>query len=290
MAMLPSPPCVTIRPMQAPDVIAYLDYRAFLRDWFEWKKSQNPRYSHRLFARRAGVRSPSLLLLVSEGKRNLTAATTEAFSQAMGLDEDAARHFTLLVRMDQAETSAARAEALEAILATKRFREARRMDAAAYQYFARWWFPAVHELAHRHDFVADAGWVAARLRPSITEAQAEDALQALLELGLLEGDDEGVPRPTDRSVVTPHEVADLALRGYHSAMLGLAAESISGYHRPERHVLGLTAAIPVELVPKVKDRLNEMQRELLSMCDQGPAEQVYQLTMAFFPLSDAPEE
>ncbi|MEO0606297.1 MAG: TIGR02147 family protein, partial [Myxococcota bacterium] len=78
---------VTLATMGAPDVITYLDYRRFLHDWFEWKKTENARYSHRLFARRAGVRSPSLLLLVTEGKRNLTAVTTAGFCEAMGLDE-----------------------------------------------------------------------------------------------------------------------------------------------------------------------------------------------------------
>ena len=276
--------------MHAPDVIEYLDYRRFLRDWFDWKKTDNPRYSHRLFARRAGVRSPSLLLLVSEGKRNLTPQTLEGFCTAIGLEGASARHFTLLVRRDQAETSAERTEALEAILATQHFREARRLAAAAFSYFRHWWFTALHELAHRPDFQADPAWMAAQLRPTIAPEQAAEALEALLELGLLAEDEAGVPRPTDRSVVTPHEVADVAFNRYHEGMLERATEAIERFTADDRHVLGLTVAIPAHLVPRVKKRLNEVQRELLSLCDQEPREQVYQLSMAFFPLSAAKED
>lgn len=271
--------------MSAPDVVTYLSYRSFLKDWFAWKKSSNPRYSHRLFARRAGVRSPSLLLLVADGKRNLTPQTTESFAAAMDLDEASARFFTLLVRLDQAETAAGREEALEGILATKGFREARRLDAAASQYFARWWFPALHELARRADFEADPAWIAARLVPAVPEEAIDEALQALLALGLLAPDADGVPRPTDRTVVTPHEVSDVAFHQYHTQMLAHASTSLSRVPQPERHVLGLTVSIPQALVPVVKDRLNEIQRELLALCEQDPREQVYQLSIAFFPLS-----
>lgn len=276
--------------MEPPDVITYLDYRRFLRDWFDWKKADNSRYSHRLFARRAGVRSPSLLLLVSEGKRNLTAQTTQGFCDAMALDEPSTRHFSLLVRMDQAETSAERAEALEEILATKRFREARRLEAGGFQYMAHWWFPAIHELARRTDFRPDPAWIAAQLDPPVPVDRAAQALEALLDIGLLAPDDEGVPRPTDASVVTPHEVADVAIQAYHEGMLRRAVESIDRFPRSQRHLLGLTVAIPGSLVPVVKARLNEVQRELLSLCDQPAHEQVYQLSIAFFPLTNQTSE
>ena len=47
--------------MSAPSPYDYLDYRAFLGAWFEHKKQANPRFSHRMFARMAGQKSPSLL-------------------------------------------------------------------------------------------------------------------------------------------------------------------------------------------------------------------------------------
>ncbi len=273
--------------MHAPDVHTYLDYRRYLREWFDWKKSDNPRYSHRLFARRAGQRSPSLLLLVMEGKRNLTPQTTEAFAGAISMSEAEARFFRLLVRLDQATTSSEREESLEAILATKRFREARRLDDAGVRYFSKWWFPAVHELAHRADFRADPEWVAGRIQPPIAAADAQEALEALVELGLLEPDPNGVPRPTNRSVVTPHEVADVAFNAYHAGMFARATEAIGRFAPEERHLLGVTVAVPEGHVSEVKRRLNEVQRDLMSLCERDPRERVYQLSIAFFPLSSS---
>lgn len=276
--------------MGAPDLYTFLDYRAFLRAWFEARKAANPRYSHRLFARRAGQKSPSMLLLVMDGKRNLAPRTVAAFSDAMGLDDDERAFFTELVRLDQADTPGARANALSEILKTTRFREARRLDSDALAFFTHWYFPAIAELAHRPDFVGDAAWIARTLCPAITEDQAAEALQALLDLGLLAPDAHGVPRPTDAQVVTPHEVLDDAVNHYHAGMLARARDAIGTFRSEERHILGITTAIPERLVPELKARLNDVQKELLSACEQEPKERVYQVSIALFPLSRPPEE
>lgn len=271
--------------MDAPNLHGYLDYRRFLRDWFDWKKASNPRYSHRLFAKRAGQRSPSLLLLVMDGRRNLTPQTTRAFAGAVGLDDDETRYFALLVRLDQAESAPERASVMDDILALRRFREARRLDAAAVRYFEHWYFPAIHELANLPAFRPEPDWIARQLVPPIRPVEAAEALEALLELGLLAPDAAGVPRPTEASVVTPHEVLEAAFAHYHVGMLDRARESVDRFRQAERHLLGLTVSIPAALLPAVKDRLNEVQRELLSMCEQGERDRVYQLSIAFFPLS-----
>ena len=76
-------------PEPAPDIFGYLNYREYLRSWFSWKKTVNPRFSYRLFARLSGQRSPSLLLHVIEGKRNLTPALVASYQKALKLSQKA---------------------------------------------------------------------------------------------------------------------------------------------------------------------------------------------------------
>ena len=271
--------------MQLPDVFAYLDYRAFLADWFAAKKAENRHFSHRAFAKRAKQRSPSLLKHVIDGDRDLTPATTEAFAKALGLDAARARFFRHLVHLDQADTAQERDEALAAIVATRKFREARRVEGDALHVFDHWYHPAICELASRDDFEADPAWIARTLRPRITPAAARKALDLLLRLGLL-AENNGQVRPADAQLVTPHEVADVAANRYHLDMLERARDAVMDVGRDERHVLGVTVCIPKALVPELKERLNAFQEELLSLCDQAPREQVFQLELALFPLSD----
>ncbi len=277
--------------MVTPNIHSYLDYRRFLRDWFANKKAANPRFSYRGFARRAGQKSPSLLHHVIDGKRNLTPATTEAFARAMKLKVAEAAFFSYLVQLDQAKTSSERNRAWTLISATRRFRDARHIEGEGFEYLSHWYYPAIRELAHRPDFQANADWIAANLRPTITVAKARRALEALQSMQLLVEED-GETRPAEASVVTPHEVAGLAVHNYHQGMLARATEAIDGFEPEERHFGGVTVAVPAALVAHLKEEVAAFQERLLDLCDntEQPADVVYQLNLHLFPLSSNREE
>ncbi|MCP4807372.1 MAG: DUF4423 domain-containing protein, partial [Proteobacteria bacterium] len=175
------------------------------------------------------------------------------------------------------------------ISATRRWRDARELEGEAFRYASTWYFPAVRELARRPDFRPDATWIASTLVPAITVAQAKDALTTLLELGLLVQDEQGT-RQADSSVVSPREVAGLAVHNYHRGMLELAAEGIGRFKAKERHFVGVTVCVPEALVPELKERLGEVAADLLERCDgaEGDPERVYQLGLHLFPLSESP--
>ena len=274
------------------DLFSYLDFRRYLDDWFRAAKAGNPRFSHRMFARMAGQKSPSLLMQVVRGERNLTPATTEGFSRAMGLNSEEAAFFADLVRLGQARNQGEQNRAWARISASRRFREARQVEGQGVQYLSHWYYPATRELAHRDDFEADPSWIARTLRPRITLSQARQALDLLLSLGLLIEGDDGAVRPGEASVVTPHEVAGMAARNYHRGMLELARDSIEDAAREERHLAAVTVCIPRSLIPRLKRELNAIQERLLDLCDgaEEPAEQVYQVQLALFPLSSTPED
>jgi len=270
------------------EVYNYLDYRRFLKDWFDAKKDAQPRYSHRAFARQAGQRSPSLLLSVMEGRRNLTAATTEAFIRALSLGAKDAAFFTLLVQLDQAKTPEIRNQAWRRIAATRRFLEARQVEGAGMAYLSHWFIPATRELAMRPDFCAEAAWVARTLRPCISLAQAQHALDTLIDLGHLVVTASGKAKLVETTIATPHEIADLAVHNYHNGMIDRAREALVAVPAEERHYLGVTIGVPEELVAVLKTELNAFQSRVLDLCDgaESTRTQVYQLNLNLFPLSD----
>ena len=81
------------------------------------------------------------------------------------------------------------------------------------------------------------------------------------------------------------------MHNYHRGMLERATEAIDAFAQEARQFGGLTVAIPVSLVPRLKQELAAFQERFLHLCDtaEGPPEQVYQLNVQLFPLS-APEE
>lgn len=272
---------------ELPDIFGYTDHRAYLGDWFEAKKRANRRYSHRMFARRAGQKSPSLLKSIIDGSRNLTDDTTEAFLLALDLSADEARFFRDLVALDAAKTDEARNEAWSRMSAQRRFREARRVEGASFAYLSDWYVPAIRELATTTAFRADPAWIAATLVPAITKTQAKHALGVLRDLGMIVDRDDGGVDVVDGSIVTAPEVTGLAVHNYHRGMAERAREAVTTFQPDERHLLGVTVRVPDALVPVLKDELNAMQARLLDLCDatEAGADRVYQLNLQLFPLS-----
>jgi uncharacterized protein (TIGR02147 family) len=270
-----------------PDLFATLDHRRFLADWFAYKKAINPRFSHRVFARLAGVKSSSLLLLVMQGKRNLSPAVLAGVCKAMGLDAEEHEYLAALVELDSADDPDEKSRVFARLSGMRRFQAARRIEGEGFRYLSVWYLPAIRELATLAGFRAEPAWVAAQLRPQISPAEAAEGLALLQRLGMLVPDDTGRLRPVDQSVVTPHEVAGLAVHNYHRGMLSRAADAITAFPPAERHLGAVTVGVPTRLLPQLKRELAAFQEHLLDLAEGHAAEAdlVVQVNLQLFPLS-----
>jgi uncharacterized protein (TIGR02147 family) len=282
-----------------PSVFEYLDHRQFLKDWFDWKKSTNRRFSHRMFARLAKQKSPSLMLLVQKGERNLTPATTRSFAKAMQLDADETRFFTMLVNLDAAQDSRERTALFEKIAATARFRAARRIEGETFQYLTHWYIPAIREMAAMPGFQPDPTWIARRIRPRITVAKAKAALSTLHELGMVQVDDDGTVHLADGDFVTPHEVAGLAVHNYHRGMLERSMDAIDAFKSRDRHLGAATVRIPLSRMTTLKQEVSTFLERTLDLAESELSEterlepqMVVQVNAQLFPMTaavDTPE-
>jgi len=276
--------------MELPSVHVFTDYRAFLRAWFDAKKKSNPRFSHRAFVRRAGRSSPSFLADVIEGRRNLSPTAISGFCRALSLDEDEAQFFRWLVHLDQEPHPEDKRRFWEKISTTRRFRNARTLDDASFDYLAHWYHPAIREMAYLPEFRADPAWICERLQPQITEAQAHDALQTLERLGMLEVSEDGRCTLIEESVFSaPRKVGAIAVYDYHQGMVKLGLDAMARFSSQERHFATVTTAVPISMLPTLKKELDTVLRELLERCEasskQEAPERVIQINLHFFPLS-----
>jgi uncharacterized protein (TIGR02147 family) len=271
-------------------VYEYLDYRAFLRDYYAAKKSASRGFSYRVFSKRAGVASPNYLKLVIEGARSLSAKMAARFALACGLDADAQRYFVHLVTFNQAKTSTERAQAYERLTSFQRYRQAHQLDLAHAAYYSDWFMPAIRELVASRHFREDAEWIADQLIPPISPLQAQRALDTLCELGLLVRNAQGELAQADTLVSTGPETRGLHIVAFHQAMTKRAMESIDLVPSPERDISSLTLCLGRGGLKELKERLQRIRREMLELSSmQSDPEQVVQINFQLFPLTRAPK-
>lgn len=267
------------------DVFEYLDYRAFLKDYYAAKKANGRGFSFRSFSRRAGLRSPNHLKRVMDGDRNLTSTMAVVYTEALGLSGERSTYFCDLVQFGQARSSAERNAAYQRLTRFRGYREAHKLDLAHSEYHSTWYLPAIRELVLRHDFQDDAGWIARQMVPPITRSEANKAVQLLLKLGLLSRED-GTLVQTSRVLSTGAETLGLHIGNYHRTMMKRAAESIDLVPAPRRDISSLTFCVGDDGLKRIKERIQQFRKELIAMLEQEEfGTQVVQLNMQLFPLS-----
>ncbi len=71
-----------------------------------------------------------------------------------------------------------------------------------------------------------------------------------------------------------------------------AFDAVAAFDPSERHLLGVTIAVPEGLVSQLKQELNRFQARILDLADaaEAPTDRVYQVNLQLVPLSDAREE
>jgi uncharacterized protein (TIGR02147 family) len=268
------------------DVFAYLDYRAYLRDYYQARKRGARGFSYRSFSRRAGLTSPNYLKMVIDGTRNLSPAMAERFAEACSLKGDEQRYFIDLVAFGQAQTLAERDRHYARLTGFQRYRQAHKLDLAHAAYYSAWYMPAIRELAARADFQVNPDWIARQLVPAISGADAQRALDTLLELGLLVREADGSVKQQDVLLSTGAETRGLHIANYHRAMMQRAMESIDLIAPQERDISSLTLCLGRDGVRAFKERVQRFRKELLELSAlESDPEQVVQMNFQLFPLS-----
>lgn len=96
-------PASSVSFAQVPSARQYGDYREFLRDYYRFMKNSESGFSHRVFVRRLGKKSPSFLADVIESRVNLGLESVRRFTKILGLGDDDGAYFEALVFFQQAK-------------------------------------------------------------------------------------------------------------------------------------------------------------------------------------------
>ncbi|MDY6854378.1 MAG: TIGR02147 family protein [Thermodesulfobacteriota bacterium] len=271
---------------ERPIIYDYMDYRDFLNDMFRFRKKKDKYFSYRHFANKAGFSSPNFLQLVIEGKRNLTNTSLAKVAKGFGLNKQEREFFENLVIMNQARDHEEKNHYLKKMMSIRAYTKVRIIEKKSYEYFSKWYNPAIREIVLFGDRNFTSEEIASTLSPKITPREAERALNLLLELRLIEKDKDGLWQQSDLALSTGPEVMSIAVANFHREMLKLAAESLERYPANERDITGLTLRVNSGSMAEIKKRIARFRKELLEFAfDEEDTDQVIQISLQAFPLT-----
>jgi len=267
-------------------VLEYLDYHAFIRETFAERKARTG-FTWREFAKLAGYASPVYLKLVADGKSTLSELGIERVATALGITGKELLYFRLLVRFNHTKESDVRKALLAEMRTIATSCQVTVLGSDQYDYFSDWHNPTLRELAAALP-TADASRMATLLRPTSTPAKVRKSLALLRKLGLLEQDESGSWKQTDRDISTGNEVASLAVRDMHRQMGELGVSALETTPVSERDISGMTLGLSAQGFARAQEELREFRRRLREIAQEdAPAQRVYRMNLQLFPLTDS---
>lgn len=263
-------------------LIGQLDYRQWLRQVYEERKSRDAFFSYRFLAEKVGM-DHSLLIKVLQGERHLAESSLDAWVSYLKLDTREEEYFRTLLQFAKARSARERTQALDRLIAQQGVRLTA-LERDQWEYFRDWRHVALRGVIGL-DGRLDAAMAGARLDPAMGPKDAQAAMDLLERLKLIRREPDGRWALTD-DFVEAGGIAPTAVREHQKEMLRLAGESIDR-HPPEiRQVSSATFTLSLEDLEEVRRRVRSLRDSLLRMSSESKdPEHVFQFEAVVFPLT-----
>jgi uncharacterized protein (TIGR02147 family) len=267
------------------NIFQYTDYRQFLQDYYDDQKKKKPAFSHRYFARLAGINTSAYLKLVIDGKRNLSPPTVQKFVKAIKFNKKEAEYFDNLVFFNQAKTDKTKDTYFQRLMMLKPKVKLKGLKQDQYEYYTREYYVIIRELVSLPSFVEDTEWIANTINLPLNAKQVERAIDVLLRLGLLKRDGSGKLCHSNFTVSTPPEVHSLEILNFQRSMLNMAKNILTTVPSNLRDMRSMTIPVPIESIEEIKQRIQDFQQDVANIINKGTHNfgSVFQLNIQLFP-------
>lgn len=245
--------------------IDFNKFRILLQNEFERKKEVNPSYSLRSYAKQLDIHA-SCLSVILRGKRPLTKKLVDRFIEKLSLGEADLKY----IQSDEGYHY-----------------ENLSLDILALT--ADWKHDAVLELLKWDDVVHEDSWIAKTLGLSITETQI--IIERLHRLELIKVENNKYILTHDNTEFQIENLTNAALKKYQKLSIERSAKALDETDISKRYHGTMVMSINESLISEAKQALRDFRLKFCQdLQSQGNFNQVYQLNLGFYPLTNNGEE
>lgn len=247
-----------------------------LKREFARLRGLNKSYSMRSYASQLRL-NPGSLSNILQGKRSLPIKYLEFICQKLRLENERKSKFIKSVYSSQGQIST---EKLSLNLLKTTYLD----EESHFKIISEWEHYAFLNLLMISTIGPKISWCAERL--SLSEERLSTVIYNLLEAKLIELDPNGFYQRTKEKLKTSEDILSVALQRAHKKELELA------YSKMNKVDIGLkdysSIILPVNLknISKAKKLIRQFRSQMETVLEDGEKEEVYQLSIQLFPLSN----
>jgi uncharacterized protein (TIGR02147 family) len=266
-------------------IFEYLNYRTFLRDFYNEKKRKAPHFSYQIWAYNAGFRSKSLFPELISGKKNITDDAIDPIAHSMGLESKSFAYFEALVTFNQAKTHGQKARAWARLAEFNRRSNARLLVRDQHDFYRQWYHHTIRELIVLNDIGNDWKRLASLVVPPIKPFQAKASVALLVRLGLVRKKGRRYEL-ADAVVTSGDEVRSVAVTEFHLQNLDVAKKAITECPSSQRDISCVAAALSPEGLAAVKEEVRRFREKVVAIVGKDTKQdRVYHVNIQLYPTS-----
>jgi uncharacterized protein (TIGR02147 family) len=228
--------------------------------------------------------SSGLLSGVLNGKKNLGHDLRAKFAAGLKLKARETQYFELLVLFNQTKDMNEKA-AYFAQLSRFGKSKAKTISEGQHRFFTRWYYAVVWNYFGINQHQKNPAVIAQAIHPPLTAAQVLEAIDLLLNLGLIKKLANGYA-VTENHLKTEPEFRAMGATHYNQQFLELASQSLYSVE-PERRLFNtMVFSVSRVTVGKLREKLLALQEEAQEIINQDPgSECIYTLGFQLYPNS-----
>jgi uncharacterized protein (TIGR02147 family) len=273
-----------------PNIFNYQDYRQFLGDFYEEKKSQSTSFSYQNFSQKAGFSSKSFMFNVIKGKKDLSRTSVVKLSIAMNFSKTESAYFENLVYFNQATNFTERNFYLEKLNAihpvTTEASVARNLRMDQYEFYSQWYHVVVRSLIDLYPTITDPQTIAKMITPPVNAKQVQKSIELLLRLGLVQMKENGTYTISSKTLSTGKDIHSQAVQQFHLTSMELASKALQELPSNKRNFSGMTLGISQDAYEQICLEIGAFKNKILTIAENDKkSDSVYQLNFQMYPLS-----
>jgi uncharacterized protein (TIGR02147 family) len=274
-----------------PSIYGYNDFRRFLADYQKTRGEYDPEFTKSEICKRLGIPNTRSYLNDVINGRPVSSSYAERFAKVFELNKDETRFFLVLVKYNQAENNGEKELYLEQLISLNKTPK-KILDEKAFAFFREWHHSVIRALLDVVDFTDDYEALGKILVPPVTPKKVKESIALLKTLGLIEPDEKGRWKPSEKSITTSDGIKDDLIYYYQAQCLELARLALLKRHEQPQNVSTNIISISRQGYERIVRKIGKFRSEIRSLVhkDGEPSDGVYQLNIQLFSTAKIPKQ
>jgi uncharacterized protein (TIGR02147 family) len=282
-----------------PILINYLDYRKYLKDYYDFRvKTDEGRrpYSYAVFSAAADIKSPNYLKLIVEGKRNLSLDMALKFAKALQFNKIDSDEFVLLVMYNQSSDAVTRNKnfiELNNMRVQKKIQRGE-LNAKTWEKMPTWLVWTLYSMVDQANVNFDPLELTQALGNRAAPEEIQESLRQLFNSGVLKRDEMSGEIKKSRELMSSAQDVPIDLvRKLQTDLIYLGLESLYKDNPVDREIGAATLSLTEEEFNQIKFEIRQLRKrvskDIQAKRMNSKGERLYQLNLQFFPVTDKVE-